>query len=82
MSKYDRLRDYLLLQKTSEFILSFNEIEEVLGSSLPASARQPQWWANVTVRETSHVQRNAWRTAGYDAFLISGSRKVRFRKTR
>lgn len=60
-----------MLQKNLEFVLSFREIEEVLGSSLPRSAERPQWWANVTNRETTHVQREAWRRAGYDAFLIS-----------
>jgi hypothetical protein len=39
-----------------------------------------RWWANVTDLKTTHVQRNAWREAGYDAFLISGSERVTFRK--
>ena len=40
----------------------------------------PQWGANVTDLKTSHVQRNAWREAGYEAFLVSGSDRVTFRK--
>lgn len=78
MSKYDALRDYLRQQKLREVVLTFKELEDLIGLSRPASAARPQSWANVTSRETKHVQREAWRAAGYDAFLISGSRKVRF----
>ena len=80
MSKYDPLRDYLQSQKHSELKLTFKEIEGLLGSSLPASAERPQWWANQTT--PGHPQREAWRAAGYDAFLVRGSDKVQFRKVR
>jgi hypothetical protein len=81
MSKYDPLRDYLLKQHLRELVLSFREIELILAFNLPASAYRPQWWANVE-GETTHVQREAWRDAHYDAFLIRGSNKVQFRRTR
>ena len=77
MARYDLLRDYLMQQTHREFELSFREIEQILGLSLPQSAERPQWWAN-TVATTSHVQREAWRQAGYDAFLVAGSRRVKF----
>jgi hypothetical protein len=80
MSKYDGLRDYLRQQTGPEFSLSFKEIEKAIGTPLPKSADRPQWWANVTDLQTSHVQRNAWRDAGYDAFLVVGSDRVTFRK--
>lgn len=57
--------------------MTFAEIERLVGA-LPASADRPQWWANVRDAQTSHAQREAWRVAGYDAFLIAGARKVRF----
>jgi hypothetical protein len=79
MAKYDPLRDYLRKQTLREIILPFREIQGLVGP-LPASAERPQFWANTTDVETAHVQRNAWRDAGYDAFLIAGSRKVRFVK--
>ena len=81
-ARYDPLRDYLQKQTLRQIALSFREIEDIIGAPLPASATRPQWWANLTSTETTHVQRNAWHTAGYDAFLILGSRKVRFEKTR
>jgi hypothetical protein len=60
--------------------MSFAEIERVLGAMLPKGADRPQWWANVSDPKTSHVQREAWRSAGYDAFLIAGRDRVRFRR--
>lgn len=80
MAKYDPLRDYLRKQRTDEFELTFVEIERKIGYMLPKSASLPQWWANTTEPDTRHVQRKAWGDAGYDAFLISGADRVRFRK--
>ncbi|MEJ6789554.1 hypothetical protein BrevBR_08360 [Brevundimonas sp. BR2-1] len=47
---------------------------------LPNSAARPQWWANITDPDQSPVQREAWRAAGFDAFLIAGRDRVRFRR--
>lgn len=76
-SRYDPLREWLLSQSGQELNLSFAEIEEILGDSLPSSASRPQWWANTTKRHTN-VQREAWRAAGYDAFLMKDQGRVRF----
>jgi len=80
MGKYDRLRDYLKRQKCDEFELSFAEIERKIGALLPNGAARPQWWANVGDPELRPVQREAWRAAGFDAFLIAGRDRVRFRR--
>ncbi|MDP1875112.1 hypothetical protein [Phenylobacterium sp.] len=80
MGKYDPLREHLKRQQADEFVLSFAEIERKLGAMLPNSASRPQWWANITEADTSHVQREAWRAAGFDAFLIAGEDRVRFRR--
>jgi hypothetical protein len=79
MAKYDLLRDYLMQQHHRQFELTFRQIEDILGEPLPKSAERPQWWANVR-GESSHVQREAWRAASYEAFLVSGSRRVQFRR--
>ncbi len=76
MGKYDGLRNYLRAQKLREIQMSFREIEKVIRSSLPASAERPQWWANQSGGE--RPQRDAWRDAGYNAFLIKGADRVRF----
>lgn len=78
-SRYDPLRDWLLGQSGRELTVSFPEIEGILGSPLPASAERPQWWANTTKTHTN-VQREAWRAAGYDAFLLKDQGRVRFVK--
>jgi hypothetical protein len=78
MSKYDPLGTYLRRQGLHEIELTFGEMEQSLGFRLPPSAQRPQWWANQMA--TGHSQREAWRSAGYDAFLIVGSNKVKFRK--
>jgi hypothetical protein len=78
MSKYDPLCDYLKAQNFREFQLSFREIEAILGCTLPASSQRPQWWANQVA--PGRPQREAWRAAGYDAFLVRGSEKMTFRR--
>ena len=80
MGKYDPLRDYLRKQRTNELELSFAEMERRIGAMLPNSASQPQWWANATDPASRHVQRKAWGDAGYDAFLIAGADRVRFKR--
>ena len=78
-SRYDPLRDWLLQQTAGELTLAFQEIEEILGALRPESADRPQWWANTTKAHTN-VQREAWRAAGYDAFLMREQGRVRFVK--
>jgi hypothetical protein len=80
MGKYDPLRDRLRTLNFSEFTLTFREIEDIIGAPLPDTAMRPQWWANVKDVDSTHVQRNAWRDAGFDAFLIRGSKQVKFKK--
>ena len=78
MSVYDPLRDHLAQFRLGELELSFPEIEAITGRPLPRSAELPQWWANQV--RPGHTQREAWRSAGFDAFLIAGSKRVKFRK--
>jgi hypothetical protein len=78
MSIYDSLRDYLKRVEYQEIELAFPEIEEIIGRLLPKSAERPQWWANTEA--TGHTQRESWRAAGFDAFLIAGARRVKFRR--
>ena len=80
MAKYDPLRDYLRRQKTDELELSFAEMERKIGYMLPKSASLPQWWANPTDPATSPVQSRAWGDAGFDAVLIVGADRVRFKR--
>lgn len=63
MSKYEPLRKHLA-QRQGNAPLSFAEIEEILGFSLPRSAYlYPAWWSN---SGGTHVQSAAWQSAGYE----------------
>ena len=63
MSKYQHLTDHLSKLKSHEWRASFNDIEQVLGFELPASAYQhPAWWAN---QNGGQAQRAAWQEAGW-----------------
>ena len=64
MGKYDPLREYLAAAAQPLVKLSFGEIEQVLGDSLPASARKyPAWWANEESGTHSHAR--AWLDVRY-----------------
>lgn len=78
MSVYDPLRDYLRIQELYEFELPFSEIEQITGRLLPEGAYRPQWWSNN--KGGKLPQRDAWRNAGFEAFLIVRERRVRFRR--
>ncbi|WP_431310818.1 DUF7662 domain-containing protein [Labrys miyagiensis] len=80
MPAYDPLAGHLKTVAFREIELSFAEIEKIIGRGLPASAERPQWWANTVA--SGHSQREAWRAAGFDAFLIAGRRRVKFVRVR
>jgi len=70
---YDRLRAHLAARRDHEFYISKSGMEEILGRSLPVSADQNQYWANV--RDPAHgkpVQR-AIADSGFEAFMTGGS---------
>ena len=78
MGKFEALANYCREQKFEEFGLPFHKIEAMIGSKLPASALRPQYWANV-VDGTGPV-RAAMKDTPYETFLVSGSKRVRFRR--
>jgi hypothetical protein len=80
VNKYDPLRDYLSKQTKADFVLSFEEIEEILGFALPRSAQRAEWWDDDTP-EHPRLQREAIRAGGYDSRRLPEGMKVRFRKT-
>lgn len=82
MSKYDPLSGHLRRQRRDDLELTFVEIERILGAMLPKGAARQQWWDNSLEPSASPPQRKAWRDAGYDAFLIAGKDRVRFKRVR
>jgi hypothetical protein len=68
MSKYAPLQDYLRAQPQPQIELSFEEVERVLGFTLPPSAREHSaWWAN---ERGTHVQARAWMDAGWHVWHV------------
>ena len=79
-NKFEPLRDYLLKEKRIDFVLTFEEIEEILGFALPRSAQRAEWWDDDTLHYPK-LQRQAIREGGYDSRRTPDGMKVRFRKT-
>jgi DNA-binding XRE family transcriptional regulator len=80
-SKYYPLFSHLYHSGREELTLTVSEIESMIGSPLPASARgQRAWWSN---RTTGAVQSAAWLRAGYEAAEVDlAGGRVTFRKIR
>ncbi len=64
-SKYDPLIEHLAQYHGAELTLTFEEVEDLLGESLPAAARTHQaWWANTTADPT-YTWANRWTAGGW-----------------
>jgi hypothetical protein len=77
MYHYRPLRDFLAARGDRSVSLSFKEIEDLIGRSLPSSASGKvarQWWSNAP----SHSQARAWLSLGRKAKLNLAARMVTF----
>jgi hypothetical protein len=76
VGKYSPLENYLrdLPASQKEVALSFEQIEDILKSKLPASAYEDQrWWEHET--EGNHVNKRAWANAGWKVESVDVNRK-------
>ena len=65
--KYQKLTEYLLKNGQKEVCLTLNEIQEILGFPLDASAFQyREFWANCTASTKAY----SWMDAGYEIVKI------------
>lgn len=78
-TKYYPLYEFLRQSGQDEVLLSFAQVEDLLGRPLPATARtQRGWWSN---RSTAMAQSMAWMDAGYHVAQVDlGAEQVIFRK--
>jgi hypothetical protein len=86
MAKQPEFKKYLPLDEwfrkqpasANQLKLTFEQVEEILGSPLPASAtRLKTWWTNVSPRIQSH--RTSWLNHGWNvAEFDQHARWVRF----
>ncbi len=77
---YDPLRDYLKTQKRAEFVLSFEQIEEIIDAALPRAAHRASWWETLRSPQEKMPQREACLEAGYIATRQADGTSVKFKK--
>jgi hypothetical protein len=80
VTNYDALRDYLKKQRLPEFVLSFEEIEEIIDAALPRAAQRASWWETLRSPQEKMPQREACLEAGYVASRMPDGRHVKFKK--
>jgi hypothetical protein len=78
VNDYDALRDYLMKQKREELVLSFEEIEEIVGRALPRAAQRASWWDSLRSPQEKMPQREACLAAGFVATRMPDGQSVRF----
>lgn len=67
-AKYLSLHEYLDRRYADSVMLSFGQIEDLLGFALPAPARHEQdWWANPNAATEPSAQSHSWNDAGRTA---------------
>jgi len=62
-SKYEKLAQYLNGLDADKVTMTFDEIEGVLGESLPGAAMKRPWWANSA---TNNHALNGWLDVGWE----------------
>jgi hypothetical protein len=77
---YDRLREYLNQQKLTEFVLGFEQIEEIIDAALPRAAQRASWWETLRSPQEKMPQREACLAAGYIATRLADGKSVRFKR--
>lgn len=83
MGKYSPLATYLKNSKNDTEVLTFKQIEEIIGSSLPNSALvHREWWANETNPNTRHTQCRGWVSVGWKVDNVVLGEKVSFKNVR
>ena len=80
MNDYDALRDYLKKQHLPEFVLTFEQIEEIIDAALPRAAQRASWWETLRSPQEKMPQREACLDAGYIATRQADGRSVRFKR--
>jgi len=77
--KYGLLYKYLRDRYANRVVLTFAEIEDLLGFALPDPARfQPEWWAGAGPITPRSAQSDAWTLAHRTAVVNLAARSVVF----
>jgi hypothetical protein len=72
--KYIRLAAFLADQPAGvkRLEMSIDEIQEVIGETLPGNARFPSWWRN----DERRMHSRAWLTAGWSVLQTPGESRT------
>ena len=80
MNDYNPLRDYLKKQTLAEFVLSFEEIEQLIDAALPRAAHRASWWETLRSPQEKMPQREACLAGGYIATRLADGKSVKFKR--
>ena len=80
MNDYDALRDFLKKQTLAEFVLTFEQIEDIIDAALPRASHRASWWETLRSPQEKMPQREACLDAGYVATRQADGKSVKFRK--
>ena len=80
MINYDALREYLKVQKQTELVLSFEQIEDIVDAALPRAAQRASWWETLRSPQEKMPQRQACLEAGFIATRQPDGKSVKFKK--
>jgi hypothetical protein len=80
VNDYDALCDYLKQQTLPEFVLSFEQIEEIIDAALPRAAHRASWWETLRSPQEKMPQREACLAGGYIATRQADGKSVRFKR--
>jgi len=82
VGQYQGLYTYLHGRFANRLVLTFSEIEDLLGFSLPeAACRDSAWWRLSERTGVASAQSNAWALAGRTASVNLSARCVVFERT-
>lgn len=81
MGKYQPLGDFLRAQKTDEIRMTFADVEQAIGTTLPANApNYAAWWSN---NPSNNPMTKVWLDAGFRTEQVDiEGRKLVFRRAR
>ena len=65
--RYSPLHAHLESRYADNVVLTFGQIEDLLGFALPAGARSREWWTAPAVSTVEPPYADAWRAAGRTA---------------
>ena len=80
MNDYDALRNYLKKQTLPEFVLTFDQIEEIIDAALPRAAHRASWWDSLRSPQEKMPQREACLEGGYLATRQADGKSVKFKR--